>query len=522
MRILLSLLLLLSALPLAFSSVSSYTIANWLSVSMDVQYLQVAGCAGSVTGACGSTGAILPSSGPSGTTTVTLSLKNTGPADRKGVEISQDLSFVPQGSKISYEPAPSSSQGQVVWKLGSMKKGGSAKLSYSFNAKIAAESQIPQISAKSLPPQATITAPQLAKPGEKLEIYAKSPSGSPLAEVGITITFPDGTSKKATTDSNGKTSIVASKEGFYTYSIDGYALSRLSSTEVKKPQEAVPVAAASAAGLPAKVVSFLSSLAPLLAAIFVTAVVVFILYGFITQKKEPGHAPLQEEPSSFPASSNATSQQTQQLPHSPLIQPTFSTSRESALPLDTRRLVELRKNQMWQSEKTYQNHSYSQEQHTEKTVQHEEKQHTALAHPPAEKTELHTVLPNLVYREGKQAQPTEKTSLHMESEPHAIALQSLSSQDVESTLDESELEKTVRQLEEIRQKLQERKAQMEAMESVHSAYVNKLSEERKAAKAASSPTQKKPAKPASHPIQKKSSKPLQKKHAFSKKKKSSR
>jgi len=464
MRIFLSLLLLLSALPLAFSSVSSYTVANWLSVSMDVQYSQGTGCAGSVTGACGSTGAILPPSGPSGTTTVTLSLKNAGQTDREGVEISQDLSFVPSGSQVSFANAPSaSSQSEAAWGLGSMKKGESKTIAYSFGAKLAAEPQIPRISAKSSPPQATITAPQSAKPGEKLEIYAKSPSGSSLAGVEIAITFPDGTSKKATTDPSGKAIITASKEGFYTYSVEGYALSGLSSTEVKKPQEAVPVAAASA-GLPAKVVSFLSSLAPLLAAIFVAAVVVFILYGFITQKKEPGHAPSQEEPSP-----SAASQQALPLPHSPLIQPTFSSQQDSPQQLDTRRLVELRKSQMWQSEKTYSNNVDAQS--AEKTAQHEEKSHMAL--------------PNLVHREEKPAQPTEKTYSRAESEPHMIALRSISSQEGESTFDESELEKTVRQLEEIRQKLRERKVQMEAMESVHSAYVGKLSEERKAAKAAS-------------------------------------
>lgn len=443
------LFLLISLFQLAFSEASSYTsnytIDNWFSVGIVVQSSEATGCAGAITGACGSTGAILPSSGSS--STITLSVQNTGQVDREGVEISQSLSFVPKESKISFEPSPAYSDStSATWKINNMKKGESKTFSYSFPSSLSEDAKIAQVSAKSSPPAIMLAAPESSRLGEIIEVIAKSPSGNPVTGLEVSVSFPDGASKKITTDSYGVARVAASKEGFYTYTAEGYTLSKLPSTEVRKAQAAAPLAAASAAGLPAKLVSFLVSLAPLLAAIFITAVITFILYGFITQRKEPYQPPASppySPPSSPPSSpqqpfstsryqSPSASHQMQQGESSVQPVPSQQAVPEKTLQLDTQRLVELRKSQMWQAEKTYPNHSYI-------------------------------------------AQPTEKTELHEAASPHMIALSSISPQEGESTFDESELESTVRQLEEIRQKLQERKAQMQSMDEAHSAYVGQLS-----------------------------------------------
>lgn len=457
MRASLILLLLLSALPLAFMASLNYTASyssdGWLSVSANVQSDEGAGCAGAITGACGSTGAVVPSSVASGSTQISLVLTNTGPAERQNVEVLQELSFVPSGSALFFQPAPSlQTSTEATWQLGALAKGESKTLLISFDSSLQKEIALPQLLAKSSPPKITISAPLSSKAGDTIAVAAKSASGSPLEGISITVGFPDGTSRELVTDSEGKASLLAAKEGFYTYSAEGYELSSLPSTEVKKLQQVTAAQSASASGLPGRVVSFLSSLAPLLAAIFVTAVVTFILYGFITQKKEePYHAPLQEQHATAPSQHSSLLMPPQvppKEPSAPPVSPLLPVPEQAVMPilqpaqpekegmaLDTRRLVGLRKKKLWEGEKTYQNHSY-------------------LPQPPIDSVQGHEA-----------------------SEGHVIALESLSSQEGESTLDEGEIEKTMRQLEEIRQKLRERKEQLQSMETTQAAYVNRLSQE---------------------------------------------
>ncbi len=280
----------LASASFAENYTQSYVADDWLKVTRLVSIGEGSGCT-SVTDACSATGALLPQllAGNAGTSTaVLLTFENVGSVDRKEVQLTESTTYVPNGAQTVFDPLPAYNDGRAAaWAVGDMKKGDKFSVGYVYSAKAdqADVDRIRKIAVKTSTENVVISAPQSVKVGEIVSVNARKESGSPVSGATITVTSPDGVSQYAKTDSGGTATFTASKEGFYTYSIGGYALVKLASTNAAIPVE-VPAMAAAAVATDGGILSSISGLLPALAAIFVIAVVALIAHNFFTSKKE--------------------------------------------------------------------------------------------------------------------------------------------------------------------------------------------------------------------------------------------
>ncbi len=463
MRLIPFVVALLLLAPFCFSAdySSSYVFGGWLKVTRTIYVSETPGCAsGAATGACSSTGAIQPSldgSGAGGSTYVTLLAENIGPTNRQNVELSEDLSYVPASAKLHFSTVPSIFEGSIaVWKVQSMEKGGELNISYSFPASLSA-GQIGRIvatAAKSSHPEISIAVPASSVAGQKIPISVRTADGAPVANAAVIISYPDGTSRSARTDSSGAASVVAGQAGFYTYSADGYSLSRLVSTDVQS-SPAIPPNAASAVGQADSLASFVYSLLPALAAIFAAAVLVLLAYNFLISKKEgePYYLPLdsaKQGQSPYPPPTPASQQKAQQAASQPTISPQPSARQASSA----------QQSQPPSSQPTASGYTQT---FTFGPGQQK----------PGEKDASAEITRLLVESRKKQLQArevAEKEPQHnhlsyseetIDSEQQTASLASEASVSGELTQHEEEIANTMRELEDIRRKLQERRSAMQ-------------------------------------------------------------
>ncbi|MFA4982801.1 MAG: hypothetical protein WC588_01160 [Candidatus Micrarchaeia archaeon] len=290
--ILVSLLMLFQlASPQAYSS--EYLADGWLKITRQVVVNDAQGClGGGITGGCSATGAVSPSVSGAGvpfSTVVRLTVTNSGPVERRGIEISESLSHIPEGARVEYSSAMPSIAGRLAtWQIASLQPGESRNFSYSYSA-AAREGQIsriPPVQVKAEPEKVSLSAPAESSVGGRISVRISSASGSPITGARVRVHYPDGTSQLVATDKGGIASFTASREGFYTYTVEGYSILSLSSTEVRKGQPEVPVLAAAATDsgmLPA-----ITSLLPILLGIFVVSVAMLMAYNFFSAKREDG------------------------------------------------------------------------------------------------------------------------------------------------------------------------------------------------------------------------------------------
>ena len=333
-------LLVLLSFAFAENYTSEYVTGGWLKVSRLVVVGTGAGCAGgAITRDCSDTGAVLPDSLGTGQqfTSVFIGLENVGPVDREGVVVFESLSYLPEGAKTVFSPSPSSNDGRnASWQLGSLRRGESKTVAYSFQAKVQAGQieKIPEVSISALPATLAISAPQKLNVGDKGTLSLRTLDGQPVPNVVINVEYPDGSSQPLSTDSAGVAFFTASSEGVYTYSLEGYTVAKPVSTEVRKEQE-IPAETAAAAIGDAGLLSALSGALPLLAAIFAIAFIALVLYNFLAARRSD-EAPAQASPPGAPGASQSYTQKF-----------TFSQDegRESQMRSATRGMVESRKRQ---------------------------------------------------------------------------------------------------------------------------------------------------------------------------------
>lgn len=352
--LLLAFSLLLSAAS-AFNVTSSYIAGGWLQVTRNAATYEPSGCLlAAITGACGNTGAVQIvdlTKSAAGTTAVSIELENIGRVERMGIEVTESLSAVPQGALLQFEPAPSRTDGRTAtWEIASLKPGQKTKIGYAIEAimREGFAQGIPELSVASLPPRLSLSAPQTAVEGKEVILVLKSQEGKPLPQFEILVSGPGGESRAVRTDSAGKAAFVPRGEGFYTYSVEGYSLFSLASTEVL-PEELPDTTGAALGGLGKQLADIVSGLLPVLLAVFVVAVVALIIYGFFTTRKE--------EEEYYRPSAQPPSYPKPQLPSTPQAQggPYYSQSyaftpekkpQEGQLGKDTQTLVEERKKLM--------------------------------------------------------------------------------------------------------------------------------------------------------------------------------
>lgn len=428
--IILSLLALLS-LPFAANYTGVYT-DGWAKITRNVVVADPSGCSGGVTGACGGTGAFFGNKNFN--TYVNITIENIGPVDRERVVLSESLAHVPTGAKISFSPNPSDSDGRSAsWKIESLKSGEAKTIGYLFNARteISEAESIRRPSVSSQPPTLALFAPSASKVESRISLSLQTLSGKIMPGTLITVGFPDGTSQEMRTDYRGKVSFNAPMEGFYTYSVQGFGLERMVSTEVGPQEEVLPVISA-AVGLDKEIASFFTGLLPVLAVIFGVAVLALIIYNFFNSREDeeeqqdgapseppaqyspPAEAPVYTQKFSFADSGKSDDQEMRDL---------------------TRGLVESRKKQMQAVE-----------------VAEEEPQHNNHQSYQAEPASLEED------EKAPDSEEMEEEDAEVERELEKLEAQARSEGEV--TEQEEEIESAIAELEEIRQKLRERRDQV--------------------------------------------------------------
>lgn len=439
----------------------AFTVNGWLKVTRFADTGDGSGCT-SVTDSCSATGALLPYSmgRTSGAfTSITLTFENAGGSDRQEVQLTEDLSQVPDGAKLAFEPQPAYSDGRsATWTAAVMKAGEKKTVRYTYTAKSSADDiariQNPEVKAKVT--SVTLTAPPSAKVGERVLISAKTPEGAPLPGAKVIITYPDGTIQQAKTDSKGSAAFTAGKEGFYTYSVEGYSLTRLASTEATIAE--IPAAAAAAVAPDSGIFSALSGLLPALAAIFVIAVVALIVYNFFTSRRDeeyytPAAAGQQ------PAGGNPAAQRP--VPEPPQAPHSYPGAQGA---------------------------TYSQ-QYTfgsQKKAEDAPKPSPVASQPQAGEgkyPESRAQAPVITspYMMNRQVEKySESTSSDEDVERELASLERKAREEGEGATHEQEIENAISELEAIRQKLRERKDQMDSLESRMSGPAKKKEEDSEA------------------------------------------
>lgn len=431
-------IVLMFALQAAANYSQTYVIGGWLSVSRLTTVTEDDGCP-SVTDACADTGAVFPPSmGTQRGTQVQLVFQNIGPSDRNGISITESLAYVPSGAQMAYLPNPSSTDGRsATWEVGALRRGSARSLTYSFDAVVEQGDieRIPAVSGVSAEQGATLSAPRAVKVGERVTIKARSQDGQALSGARIIVSYPDGSSMRVGTDSSGTASFTALREGFYTYSVEGYTLLSLASTEAWAAAQ-VPPAAGAAVNENEGLVSAFASLLPILAGIFVIAVVALIAYNFFAARKEEEEGGYSQQPAVIRPSAQPLPKRTE--PHGP---PVVSTTGGMG--------------QYSGQQPKPAKPSYSQ-QYTFGAAQ------KAQEKPEQREIETRRLVESRTNEDDFSGRET-TTSNDEEVERELAQLERQARTGGENTSEEREIEKAIAELEAIRQKLRERKGEMEEL-----------------------------------------------------------
>ncbi|VVC01275.1 Uncharacterised protein [uncultured archaeon] len=434
---------LLALLPLHFADFyTSFYTDGWAKVTRSI-YVSEPYCSGGVTGVCADTGA--PTGPTAYSTQVNLTVENTGPVERRQVELTESLQQVPDGARIAFDPRPASSSGDsATFSIADIPAGGKRTVGYSFAARMT-ESQaagIGQPKVSSAAPEIQLFAPSSSKVGDRVSLALMTLSGSPVPSTLVTVSYPDGSSQDMRTDYRGRVSFTAEKEGFYTYDARGYSLAKVVSTEVKLAQEQPPPATAGAVLVDQGIASSLLGLLPILGAIIGIAAIMLIIYNFFASREEEGQAqpPQEKEPEQYyyaPAQQPETPAYTQKI--------SFAEAKEDMQDA-TRNLVESRKRQM-----------ASEQQGKPEPIRASAPSREAAEAAPAEQQhaghEPHEKQPQPQYWQ-EVAQDEED-----ELEGEIGRLEEQARTEGEITEQEDEIEQAIAELEEIRLKLRERRDQ---------------------------------------------------------------
>lgn len=288
---LVAIILLAVSAAFAESYQTEYTAGDWLKVTRISTTTGEPLCFDStgVTDACANPGAIQPNQDTTASgTTVQLMVENVGQVDRNGVDLSEDIAYVPTGARIAFSSQPSSTDGRTVtWSIGTLAKGATQVFTYTISARIPPStlSAIPDIAVSAEPALLSLSAPGSVKAGEKATITVQTPGGKPVSNAIVIVTYPDGIRHPLRTDSSGTVRFSANDEGTYTYSLDGYSVGNDVSTKAGPAAPSVPAAPVAAAvdtGIGAAIMGVI----PVIAAIFAIAIIALILYNFFTSRRE--------------------------------------------------------------------------------------------------------------------------------------------------------------------------------------------------------------------------------------------
>jgi len=440
---------------------SEYLADGWLKVTRTITVNDMAGCTGSaITGSCSDTGAAPPSayvSGPNAgfSTRVVLAITNIGPVERSGIDLAESLSHVPNGANVVYSPTPLLDGRLATWHIPSLRSNESLNVSYSYSA-AAREGQInriPSVMVTAEPASAVLSATEKGEVGSRIILKLSSISGMAMPGVGVRVNYPDGSSQLVATDKSGTASFIAGNEGFYTYTVEGYSVVSLASTEVKaRPMPPIAAAAVADPGM----LSFMFSLLPMLAGIFAVAIVMLVVYSFFSAKREDESSyapPAKQAQAASPVVASGDTQS--KMSYSQNFSFAEAAKEEQKIEDMTRSLVESRKRQL----------------RTEETLEGESGEIISEG-----EAEFADSVQEATAKEGEEEATEREDGIDSE----LAKLEAQASQSGETVSEEDEIEKAIAELESIRAQLRERKEKVHGesageqpesgMENAESAY----------------------------------------------------
>ena len=343
--------ILLAASVLSAANYTARYTAGWLLVTRTIVQTD-SPCFGSgVSNVCMNDGAVYPPDDQYGlATNVTLTVQNVGQIERNNISIGEDLSFVPPGAKLVFSPSTSSNNGQqAFWAIGSLQPNQSKSVGYAFSATLAQGmvQRIPEVSIVSQPVYVSLSAPRASTVGDTLSITLKTASGEPVPGATVYVMSPNGSRQSILTGQDGVATFTASTQGRYTYSVDGYQLQGPVSTSAGLPAPS-PITAAAVGGT--GLLSSLAGILPVLAAIFVIAVVALIIYNFFASRGEEDDEAYARPQPGAPATAWPPPQPIQSTPSAPA-QPAYTQSfsfspasqQDSSIKQTTRGILESRR-----------------------------------------------------------------------------------------------------------------------------------------------------------------------------------
>ena len=426
---------------------AEYTAGDWLNVTRTVQQTDNPCFGAAVSNVCMNDGAVYPPGEQNGLSTmVTLSVQNIGQIERDNISIGEDLSFVPDGAKLEFFPAPSTNDGrQVFWAIGNLQPNESRSVSYGFSAMLrgGAEQGMPQLSVVSQPVFVYLSAPAASTVGDSLAIMLRTSSGKPVSGAVVYVVSPDGSRHPLLTGRDGVATFTASTLGRYTYSVDGYQLQAPVSTNAGLPASPVAAAAVGDSGL---LFSSLAGMLPVLAAIFAIAVLVLIIYNFFASRREDDDdSYMQPQPgtpaaqSAMPASS-AQPVYTQSFSFSPVSQHDNSMRQTTRGILESRRQLKQSGQQAAQGSRVPEASERQRVEEPQESEPDDDGQASGEWQQAGEQTEAQDDAPS---QHGLDSQ--------------IARLEAKAREEGETASEEEEIERTIAELEAIREKLRSRK-----------------------------------------------------------------
>ncbi|MFH1094679.1 MAG: hypothetical protein V1728_00500 [Candidatus Micrarchaeota archaeon] len=262
-----------------------------------------------------STGAI---SNPWYESTVTLNLKNNGPAPHTNIVLEENLAYLPANAHLSYTQSPSSAGRKASWSIPLLSPG------EEFTVNITVMALVPDsaIGAQGPPgleyarPPASLQAPPSADQGAPVLLRLIDDARRSVPGAQIEVSSPDGRIRILATDSTGYARFDASLPGVYTYRVPAYTLDFVPSTQSLAPAPVLPAVAGAMvppnpppAGSGALSDNFLF-IASLLVGAVLVAIIGLALLGFMSRSQvEPDgseHRSVIEEDSGIELSSSRT------------------------------------------------------------------------------------------------------------------------------------------------------------------------------------------------------------------------
>lgn len=248
---------------------------------------------------------------------VSISVKNTNSRTVRNLAITEDITWITSTKNIKFSSAPNENDGRkVAWNIDSLAPSEKVEFSYitdaPINPKVVSAMEMPAVAYSN--PSAVLNAPRNAKQGEQIAIYLTGTDRKAAGNALITVTSPLGDEFELRTNPSGMAFFKPADAGYYTYSVEGYDVAFLPTTEVSQIDFGAATAAATVPEKPKdKEMPFFGALAgawPLIAGIMLVALVAFALYAYLNTSApaEQSYEPMPPAPATRPSISDEPEQ----------------------------------------------------------------------------------------------------------------------------------------------------------------------------------------------------------------------